>query len=104
MARLTHNDYLEQFSDSGIPGGLAYTAWIVLLLFTLAKRTWGKSEVVYFSVFVGLLGWFIQGLSEFGLYVPALSWAAFGLAGCLLGNTRETIRQNPPPAPNLSPR
>ena len=29
MARLTHNDYLEQFSDSGIPGGLTYAAWIL---------------------------------------------------------------------------
>jgi 3-dehydroquinate dehydratase-2 len=29
MARLTHNDYLEQFSDSGIAGGIFYAAWIV---------------------------------------------------------------------------
>jgi O-antigen ligase len=32
MARLTHNDYLEQFSDSGIVGGMTYLAWISLAL------------------------------------------------------------------------
>jgi len=32
MARLVHNDYLEQFSDSGIPGGIAYLAWILAWL------------------------------------------------------------------------
>ena len=32
MARLAHNDYLEQFSDSGIVGGMFYGAWIVLSL------------------------------------------------------------------------
>ena len=30
MARLAHNDYLEQFSDSGIAGGIFYAAWIFL--------------------------------------------------------------------------
>ena len=29
MARLVHNDYLEQASDSGVPGLLAYTLFIV---------------------------------------------------------------------------
>ena len=28
MARLTHNDYLEQFCDSGIIGGVSYALWI----------------------------------------------------------------------------
>lgn len=39
MARLTHNDYLEQFCDSGVVGGLAYGAWIVLAMVSLAKAT-----------------------------------------------------------------
>ena len=38
MARLVHNDYLEQFSDSGIIGGLAYSAWIFLALAAIAKK------------------------------------------------------------------
>lgn len=28
MARLVHNDFLEQASDSGLPGFALYTAWI----------------------------------------------------------------------------
>jgi hypothetical protein len=37
-----------------------------------------------FALFAGLLGWFVQGLGEFGLYVPALAWTAFTLLGYLL--------------------
>ena len=85
MARLTHNDYLEQFSDSGFIGGICYAAWIGLLLAVLGRRVWGMRDVVPFAIFAGLLGWFAQGMSEFGLYIPALAWMAFCLAGWLLG-------------------
>lgn len=83
MARLTHNDYLEQFSDSGILGGLVYAAWIVLALVIIGKKLWRDGDSINFAVFVGLLGWFMQGLGEFGLYIPALAWVAFTLLGCL---------------------
>jgi len=84
MARLTHNDYLEQFSDSGIPGGLCYLGWIVVLMWSLIRRAWRNAEPVYFAASIGLLGWFAQGLSEFSLYIPALAWTAFALAGGVL--------------------
>lgn len=89
MARLTHNDYLEQFSDSGIIGGVSYAAWVGLLLWTLLRRVWQGRDAVGFAVVVGLLGWFLQGMSEFGLYVPALAWTAFALGGALLKRTEE---------------
>ncbi len=84
MARLTHNDYLEQFSDSGVIGGVSYAAWVGLLLWTLLRRVWRNADVIIFALAVGLLGWFLQGVSEFGLYVPALAWTAFALGGSLL--------------------
>jgi O-Antigen ligase len=84
MARLTHNDYLEQFSDSGIPGGIFYTTWIVLALIIIGRRVWRFGDAVTFAIFAGTLGWFIQGLGEFSLYIPALAWTAFTFMGCLL--------------------
>ena len=84
MARLVHNDYLEQFSDSGIVGGVSYAAWIIFLLALIGRKIWKAAEPIYFATFLGLLGWFIQGLSEFSLYIPALAWTAFALAGCAL--------------------
>lgn len=84
MARLVHNDYLEQFSDSGFVGGLSYVAWIVLALWTVGRRAWSVDGWLEFAVFVGLLGWFAQGLMEFSLYVPALAWTAFTFVGSLL--------------------
>jgi len=84
MARMAHNDYLQQFSDSGIVGGVCYGAWIGLALVTVARRVWRGGGYLQFGLFLGLLGWFAQGLVEFSLYVPALAWTAFTLLGCLL--------------------
>jgi len=112
MARLVHNDFLEQASDSGLPGFALYSAWIGGLLWTLGRRQSGaagsgdSAEVssapsgpevagsmvwpeadqrrLEWAVFLGLLGWFTHGLAEFGLYIPASAWTAFTLAGALL--------------------
>jgi len=85
MARLAHNDYLEQFSDSGVIGGLAYSAWVLLALVTIQKKIWKHGDIVSFALFLGLFGWFVQGFGEFGLYIPGLAWTAFTLLGCLVG-------------------
>jgi O-Antigen ligase len=84
MARLAHNDYLEQFSDSGIVGGTFYSIWIVLSLAVIGRRGWRSDNLLSFAIFIGLLGWFAQGLGEFGLFIPALAWTAFTLLGCLV--------------------
>jgi uncharacterized membrane protein YjjP (DUF1212 family) len=41
-----------------------------------------------FGIFVGLLGWFLQGLGEFSLFIPATAWIAFTLLGVLMGQLR----------------
>jgi hypothetical protein len=100
MARLAHNDYLEQFSDSGLPGGIFYCAWIVAALIFISQRLWKSQNYAAFALFLGLLGWFIQGLGEFSLFIPALAWTAFAFLGCAL--TLNNTRQNPP-APSQNP-
>lgn len=84
MTRLAHNDYLEQFSDSGIPAGIFYLAWIVLALTIIGRSIWKNGNRITFAIFAGLVGWFVQGFSEFGLYIPAPAWTAFALLGCLV--------------------
>jgi hypothetical protein len=96
MARLTHNDYLEQFSDSGIVGGLAYSAWIFLALTFVWKKIWRGRHQISPAIFAGLFGWFAQGFGEFSLYVPALAWPAFTLLGFLIGqNIFEFDKKSP---------
>ena len=36
-----------------------------------------------FAVWLGVLGWSLQSLVEFGLYIPALAWPAFTFLGWL---------------------
>jgi len=95
MARLAHNDYLEQFSDSGIAGGTLYGAWIVLSLLTIGRCVWRSADLASFAIFLGVFAWFIQGFGEFSLYVPALAWTAFTLLGFLLAMTGNQIDKHP---------
>ena len=84
MARLVHNDYLQQASDSGFVGLATFGAFVVGVLIRTRPRPgegWGS---VRFAVWLGLLGWWLQGLLEFGLYIPALAWCGFALMGWLL--------------------
>ncbi len=95
MARLAHNDYLEQFSDSGIAGGIFYGTWIVLALLRVGRRVWHSTDPVAFALFLGIFAWFLQGLGEFGLYVPALAWTAFTLLGSSIALTGNQIDKRP---------
>lgn len=110
MTRLAHNDFLQQGSDSGWPGLLAYAAWILGGIAVLhgrwesgkgrktagekvgkwASESWRTStcplsHLLTFSVWLGLTGMALQSFVEFGLYIPALAWPFFLLLGWLLG-------------------
>jgi hypothetical protein len=84
MARMTHNDYLEQASDSGLPGFILYSALVACtLVCTIRKR---DRDWLHLSIWLGTLAWALQSLLEFGLYIPAVAWPAFTFMGWLLGN------------------
>ena len=109
MSRLVHNDYLEQASDSGVPGFLLYSAFIgfsVVLGFPCGSRpapspgpelteksarldsqcqVHNPDSLVRFALWLGILGWALQGFLEFGLYIPGLAWSTFAFLGFLLG-------------------
>jgi O-antigen ligase len=84
MARLAHNDFLQQAADSGLVGGLAYAAFVWGGLAWLHPRVWRHGDARQRAVWLGLLGWFLQGFVEFGLYLPATAWTAFALFGWLM--------------------
>ena len=116
MSRLVHNDYLEQASDSGLPGFILYTAFILgALVLSVRELALGKAEptansgpvetrsksnargtanpvdlsgsaevAIAFALWLGVLGWALQSVLEFSLYIPALAWIAFAFLGLLL--------------------
>jgi len=83
MARLAHNDFLQQGSDSGWPGLLAYAAWLLGGIALLHRKS--GADPASFGVWLGLTGMVLQSLVEFSLYIPALAWPFFLLLGLLLG-------------------
>mgnify|MGYP002632030128 CR=1 FL=1 len=81
MARLAHNDYLQQAADSGLVGFFGLTGFILGSLGVLYRITAPSWSV--FTVWLGLLGWSALEFVEFGLYIPALAWTAFFVFGWL---------------------
>jgi O-antigen ligase len=99
MARLAHNDYLEQASDSGWPGFALYSFFIGVALFVSYPNRpkprnqkqepsdgFEEREWLVFSIWLGVLGWALQSLFEFSLYIPALGWVSLTFLGWLLGH------------------
>jgi O-antigen ligase len=106
MSRLVHNDYLEQASDSGLVGFVTYAAFILGALLLGFPRPWAlpappgadslsqnppptAPDWITCCLWLGALGWALQSLLEFGLYIPALAWPAFTFMGLLLGRRKE---------------
>jgi O-antigen ligase len=87
MARLVHNDYLEQGCDSGIPGMICYsgmTIWFLYFLYRYRIRK-GSLNWLNFALWLGAFGVCMQSAVDCHLYVPALSWPVFFMFGWLMG-------------------
>jgi len=91
MSRLTHNDYLQQASDSGVVGCLSFVAMVLSVLLRGYTKPKGPDGSVRFLVWLGFLGWALQSTMEFGLYIPALAWPALSMAGWLLRAQPERV-------------
>lgn len=84
--RLTHNDYLEQACDSGLPGAILFLAWIGGSMFWVWRKGMGASASgLTQAVAIGLIGWALQSFVEFSLYIPAIAWTAMMLLGWVTG-------------------
>lgn len=83
MARLAHNDYLQQASDSGFPGAALYAGFVWWGIFQTRRDA--RASPVRRAVWFGLLGFALQSFVEFGLYIPALAWIFFLLLGWAIG-------------------
>ena len=84
--RMVHNDYLQMWSDSGLPAMIVYIAlWAVAILhgFRLTRDRRGDAAAV--AVCAALTAWAVHGLVDFDLYVPGAAVPAFLLLGILQG-------------------
>jgi hypothetical protein len=86
MARLCHNDYLEQATDSGVFGFISYTAMIFAIVGILYRYSIEYIPFSWFNfaIWIGIFGLCLHSLVEFHLYVPALALPMFFLCGWLV--------------------
>jgi hypothetical protein len=100
MARLVHNDYLQQASDSGVVGALAYTGFMAWALWRAYPR---QRDWLRLGAWLGVVGWAVQSALEFNLYIPAVAWPAFVVLGWLLAcREREPILATAKPSDTSS--
>ena len=95
MARLAHNDFLQQASDSGWVGFAAYLAFVCSAMARGYRAVPKELTSIPFAIWLGLLGWFLQGFLEFSLYIPALAWPAFALLGLITPTYEPRSRSHP---------
>jgi hypothetical protein len=88
MARMVHNDYLEQASDSGWVGAIAYAGFVWTCLLYVYQRRDAVSTPLFLPIWLGLFGWSIHAFVEFPLYIPGLAWTAFSLFGLVLAQAQ----------------
>src|SRR5258708_31772763 len=69
MARLAHNDYLEQACDSGILGFILYLVMIIGWLAHCYRRIAIKFDSIPGLLLTRLIAWCAQGLIEFQVYI-----------------------------------
>jgi len=91
MARLVHNDFIQQASDSGVLGFAGYLVIVIGGLWWSFRRLALPDTSFTGLIALGLLGWALQSLTEFGLYIPALAWPAFFLLGSLVREAANRI-------------
>lgn len=93
MARLAHNDYLQQGSDAGVIGLVTFSLWVIGSLVRLYRKSAASSDL--FLVWLGLFGLGLQELVEFSLFIPALAWPQFLFLGWLWGRTSPPESRTP---------
>jgi putative inorganic carbon (HCO3(-)) transporter len=96
-AKLAHNDYLQQGSDSGVIGLCTFLALMggsVVVLYCRLRRKWDWGR---FAVWLGVAGLAVQEFVEFSLYIPALAWPLFLFLGWLWAATELPLPQPPGP-------
>ena len=91
--RLAHNNFLQQWTDSGVAGFASFAALWIGALWRGARRLRAVPvDPLAWATWVGLAAWTGHNLVDFDLYVAAVAWPAFLMAGWMLrgGSTTAT--------------
>ena len=98
-AQLVHNNYLEMWSDSGLPAFVVFAAlWLWAIKDALRLVGQRRGDAVAVAVCAALAGFAVHSLVDFDLYVPGLAYPVFLFLGIVQG------LKELPTARSLTPR
>ena len=101
MAKLCHNDYLQQACDTGFIGAVLFCLVIFGSIYNAARNLQIAFTPAQIAVFMGLVGWAFHECFEFGLYIPALAWPAFLFLGWLSSQKELSLLEKSNQAANI---
>ncbi len=97
--KLVHNNYLQMWCDSGLPGFIAFALWLPGTLWLWVRR-WRvvpiEQRVVPTVVWCACVAFAIHSLMDFELYMVSNAWPVFVVMGWLAASTPAGRRQELP--------
>jgi len=87
----THNDFIQQFTETGIINGLLYISFFGIILFlglsSLKNKKLSEKNIFIFSISSGLLVLILHAFIDFPFHLPASSLLIYLGSGFILSST-----------------
>lgn len=89
--REAHNDYLQQFTETGIISGLLFFFFFLLIIYSglnsIKNKKISEKNIFIFSISTGLLVLFLHAFIDFPFYLSASNFLIYLTAGFILSTT-----------------
>ncbi|MFH1207290.1 MAG: O-antigen ligase family protein [Patescibacteria group bacterium] len=105
--RYAHNYYLQTAAETGVIGGIAFLAFVILLILKTYKKISSEADrgrkYIYFGLWLGICGSAVHAVFDFGWQFPAV-FILFWMSGGILLAVKPSSNPGDPSQPVPSTR
>lgn len=91
----THNDFIQQFTETGLIGGTLFVVFFIMVLFlglnALKSKRLSEKNIFIFSISSGLLVLILHAFIDFPFHLSASNFLIYLTSGFILSHTAKTI-------------